>query len=60
MKKTKEVVSLMQEAVWRMKENTYEETKHLNAQEFFRYIYGKCRRTGFGGKRRTVVSARSC
>lgn len=37
--------STMQKEVWRMKENTYKETKHLNAGEFFRYIKDKCKKS---------------
>lgn len=58
MKKTKEVVSVRQEAVWRMKEKTYEETRHLNAKGFFQYINDKCKNAVVGGKRHATASAR--
>lgn len=47
MKKTDIIISIMQKEVWRMKENTYEETKHLNAGGFFRYIKDKCKKSMF-------------
>lgn len=55
MKKAEANVSFMQEAVWRMKEDIHEKTKHLNAKEFFRYIRSKSRQSRAGHKHHAVA-----